>query len=911
MNSLRTERRQRVDVWIARGGQVVAANERSARSVMLAFSEARLAEGLAAWATPAIFSWENWVRSECLAGNSSGLVVLNPLQEQALWARVIGQSRAAEGLRNVERIAAQAQLAYRLLGRFAPDSLRTDARLGWVGDAGVFSEWLSEFDAICGDEGLICSARLHLEMTERLRGEHGVERPSLLLVGFDRLLETQRALLNAWGSWELDLQEMPAETVRFYSAQDDARELAGCVGWLRSKLAEDAGARLMVVTKGLDGHRGAIERELMEAGLAGDFEFSLGVSLARVGLVRSALLLMRWLHAALTEGELDWLISSGHSAASADEEVALAEAMRKLRRKGLERTEWTLEAFLGPGSLAAEAVDLEGDWSAHVAPPREWAGRMRDARELLAKAPMRRSPMEWAELTGDLLAAVGWPGHRALGSTAYQARKGWENLLESCASLGFDGAEMDWQGFAAAVSEAALGTIFAAESTNPAILIIEPMESAGQIADGIWFLGANETDWPGRGSLHPLLPVALQRDAGMPHATPQADWELADAATNRLLQSAVEVVFSYSRMATEGEARPSRLVVKRVGGPVPLPEELGAAERGEPLAEKFEDFSRIPFQLTTIEGGSATLTSQSLCPFQAFATARLGADRWEPAEAGLNAKQRGQLLHAVLHQVWSGEQRGGISTLEDLLGLADLENFVSKSVERVLANKVPVAWRETLPARFLMLEAERLTQLVTTWLAYESERFPFRVAETEAKAEVTVANLKMRLRLDRVDVVPDKTALVIDYKTGNVGPNAWADDRPDDIQLPLYATFAALERGQEQTDERVQGLLFARIKPGKSMKFYGRVRDAAQLRGDLGKTDGLVRNPLTDQQLEDWRGVIERLGEDFLHGRADVDPKDGLKTCERCHLQAVCRIYENQLLAALEEEGEETEGDDD
>ena len=48
-------------------------------------------------------------------------------------------------------------------------------------------------------------------------------------------------------------------------------------------------------------------------------------------------LLLRWMDGALEEHELDWLLSSGHSALSADETSALQAYMRTLRRRGLQR----------------------------------------------------------------------------------------------------------------------------------------------------------------------------------------------------------------------------------------------------------------------------------------------------------------------------------------------------------------------------------------------------------------------------------------------------------------------------------------------------------------------------------------------------------------------------------------------
>jgi probable DNA repair protein len=433
------------------------------------------------------------------------------------------------------------------------------------------------------------------------------------------------------------------------------------------------------------------------------------------------------------------------------------------------------------------------------------------------------------------------------------------------------------------------------------------------MADAIWFLGADEERWPGRGQPHPLLPIALQRESGMPHASPAADWEIAQLVTKRLLASADEVVFSYSRQAAEWEARPSRLVKEMLGPP-----ERGDArteEIREPLTEIFEDRSLIPFPLTVLKGGARALTTQSLCPFQAFATARLAAGKWEPAELGLTPKQRGQLLHDVLHKVWAGSAKGGVASLEELRAVVDLPEFVTPIIRAVMRESFAsgsLAQRSRFgtrhfPARYLELEADRLVSLVSEWLQYERTRQPFTVAETEVKKEISVAGIGMQVQLDRVDVLnadsqPRGTQLIVDYKSGDVSSSSWNGDRPDDVQLPLYATFAV--------EQAPGGLVFGVVRPGKC-KFDGRVRDArATLLAALTGGSGLVKNPLDDKQLMEWRQRIEQLGEAFVAGRADVDPKVPGKTCERCHLQAVCRIYENQPLAAALSGDEDDAGDE-
>jgi len=907
-------RAERVDKWLAAGGTVVAATERAARSVISAFHAARRAEGRTAWETPAISSWESWVHDRWVERNRAGLVLLNPLQEQEFWSRVIRESSIGSDLLHAGELASAAQQAYRLLANYSPNALTTAARLGWSGDAVAFSKWLAEFEARCRREGLISASRIGLQLADSLRLEPGQIEPErlllgdresgrspLLLIGFDRIQETQERILKAWGPWQRDVAGEASGSKHFIAAPDAAAELESCVAWLRGRVATDPEARLIVITTGLQKRRGKLERALLEApkteGPALDFEFSLGVPLGQVGVARGAILVLRWLSESLAEPEVDWLLTSGFCAASADEELALAAAMRAVRRRGQERPEWALEDFVSSNRP-------------EPAPPLRWAARMTAAREMLARAPKRQSPLDWVLLATKLLDAGGWPGYRPLGSVAFQARQRWQAVLENCGSLGFDGSQMQWAEFLATVSAAVSATIFAAESRDAAIQITEPLESAGQLADGIWFLGVHEENWPGRGQPHPLLPIGLQRDAGMPHASPLADWKLAQEATTRLLASADEVIFSYPRHSDEAEARPSRLAAQYLGAASDVPAELTATQapaRKVPLTEVFEDASRIHFPHLVMGGGAGTLTRQSLCPFQAFATARLGAEDWQPAEAGLNAKQRGQLLHAVLHRVWGGRKSGGLSSLDELNGVADLQEFVWRIVASVMAESFDSSrgsLPDRFPARLLELEEQRLTELVSEWLAYERTRLQFKVARTEERSSVSIAGLKVQLRLDRIDELADGSLLVIDYKTGNVGPGAWAGGRPDDVQLPLYSTIA-----MDAESRPLEGLVFARVRPGE-MKFSGRVRNAtASLQAGLSARNGLVKEPLTEQQLTDWRGIIERLGEAFVAGNAEVDPKDGAKTCERCHLHGVCRVYENQPLAFVID-GDDAEDDE-
>jgi ATP-dependent helicase/nuclease subunit B len=876
-----------IDAWLRQGGLVVTSSERAARALSSTFNRTRQSEGLTAWPAPKIQDWNRFVRTEWSARALDGRLLLSSTQEQALWADIAAADgrlvALLEGPRY--RLAGMAIEAHELLCIHAPKYLRTSARAGWQNDAAAFSRWLTAFDETCRSGKLLSAARLPIELLAQLQNPPSdasqTNRPPILLAGFDRIVPIQRALFDAWGVWrEVALVE-PASQIQFHEAPDDQVELAACALWTSRLLAANPSANILVITQNATKGRGQIERAFLSHTCSANsphFEFSLGIPLSQVTLARAALQLLRWLSGSLTEHELDWLFSTGHAARSPQESSALQAYMRTLRRRGLEQPGWSLKAFLHPLDRQSKDHPIAKDWEARITKAQRHLNE-------LGRRP--QSPLDWAELIPQLLDDAAWPGDHPLSSAEFQAARRWQQALETAGSLGFDGRRMEWKDFLSALARTLEETLFSPESRDAPIQIAGPAESAGLLADAVWFLSATEDAWPAGGATHPLLPLEVQRETFMPHATPQLDWDLAQARTTRLLASAREVHFSYARQIEGTESRPSRLIAQLAVPPLTLPRELTPSASPEAKTISVEDWSRVPLLPGEVPGGASVFTFQSQCPFKAFATTRLGAQRWEPAQAGLTSQQRGKLLHNVLHAVWAGPPRG-IRTHADLVNFADRQSWVADLVQRVFRQELLSSFLERMPLRYRELEQQRLTRLVTQWLDFEAARIPFEVLETEATRKETVAGLTLKLRLDRLDRLNDGSVLVIDYKTGDVTAKSWELPRPDDVQLPLYAGFAL------DPDQDLGGLVFARLRPG-DLGFAGCVGDpSATLLNGLKSTSSLIKNALTAERLLDWRDFIEQLAKDFLAGRSEVDPRDPPKTCERCRLQTLCRIQENE-----------------
>jgi ATP-dependent helicase/nuclease subunit B len=872
-----------IDAWLRGGGIVVTSSDRATRALLHRFHIRRRDEGQHAWPAPRVITWPTFIQEAWLAFSSHDRMVLNAAQEEFLWESIIaGEKRLAtvlEGPRH--RLARLVMEAHGLVCGYAPRYLHAKARTGWSFDPGTFSDWLTLFDAECEASQLLSASRVALELIPLLEASRSARAP-VLAVGFDKLQPVQQALLDAWGTWRHTDPSPLATSVHYGSTTDPRQELESCAAWCMQLLAKRPSARILVLTQAAAERRGEIERAFLRNTPAGSvpmFEFSLGVSLHDVPLIRRFLLSLRWLLEAVEESALDWLFSAHFAGSNAEQSAALQAHMRAIRHDGHEQPAWTLEAFL-----------RERNGSTTL--PKSWMERMTGARDhLLASIRRDRMQLDWAALVPELLEKI-FPGEtRTLSSADFQVMQRWEQVLNTSASLGFNGQRTSWQHYLERLEILTQETLFAPESTDAPIQIMGVAEAAGLTADAIWFLGADEDAWPPRGAAHPLLPLQVQREAEMPHASPQLDLKMAHLMTQRLMTSAPLVRFSYARDNGSVEARPSRVLMQFAGSPEPLHEVTDSDV--PPRTIVVQDLAVLPCPDHAASGGAGLLTAQSQCPFQAFATSRLGAEPWRPAEPCLTAAQRGQILHALLRAVWSGPPEG-LHSLDDLLSLSNPKEFVSGHVRRILASKLSSSMRERMSAQYLKLEDERLTQLVMEWLAFEATRHPFQVELAESPAVVTIAGLVLKLRLDRIDRLQDGSVLVIDYKTGDNKIKDWRLPRPADVQLPLYAGFAI------PAEEVLGGLVYAKVRSGQAA-FEGHLVDAkGQLLESLHSNHSLVKNGLTPEQIHQWRDAIEQLALDYLQGKSTVDPRDYPKTCDSCRLQAVCRIQEHTGLPAAE-----------
>ena len=282
--------------------------------------------------------------------------------------------------------------------------------------------------------------------------------------------------------------------------------------------------------------------------------------------------------------------------------------------------------------------------------------------------------------------------------------------------------------------------------------------------------------------------------------------------------------------------------------------------------------------LGEISGGSGLLEDQSQCPFRAFAKRRLEVQPLSAFSLALSAADRGSLLHDALYSLW-----GRIEDHTTLISLTDdREADLLEDAVRDAIAAFPVSRRRLLGPRYWELEAQRLNQLLREWLSVERARADFVVSQRESDIALALGPLQLRLRVDRIDQLPDGSRVIIDYKSGVSKVGDWLGDRPAKPQLLLYAIGAPGDAA---------ALAFAQVRPRDS-KFVGlgRVEAAPGIATDIGKA---VRDRMQADDWDSlntrWRENLERLAAEFVAGRAAVDPL-ATASCTWCGLQPLCRV---------------------
>ncbi|HEX9472580.1 MAG TPA: hypothetical protein VF931_00220, partial [Steroidobacteraceae bacterium] len=546
---------------LERGGTVVVPSRQREVAVRLAHTRQRLASGSRAWSTPDVCSWPAWLErcaEQARRGVLRGRRRLGWGEEWLLWREAAEE--ACEGL-GVMHPAGLADGLHRA-------SMLQDAwNLRWAGTPAAEYSVLQRARAAVARH---CRGRQAYAagdwpaVLEEAQATQGL----LLFAGFAPLGTALEARLRALGGAFAEDGAPPAPVanahqLRSGASRDDELRLAA--QWCRERLEQDSRARLLVVIPEL-GERRAAAIQAFEHALhggavgLGDALFALegGQALSSYPLIRAALGLLALASAPVPFSQAAALLRSPYLSCGTPAQRAALELL--LRERNVHTADFAQLRELARGETRGPAAGLGAVLEA-IAPA------------MSLPRGTRAGAGWWARRYVEMLDAMGWAGTAPLGSVELQQRERFRELLGELDRLGAGGSQLGPEQAHELLSALATRTAFEAESADVPVTLTASLHDPLVDYDGIWVAGLGAERWPLPPQPEPFLPILMQRERGLPAASPQGQLLAAQRAMSAWANCTGQLVYSWPEFDGEVPLEPSLLLA-----PAPLPRP-GNAER--------------------------------------------------------------------------------------------------------------------------------------------------------------------------------------------------------------------------------------------------------------------------------------------------------------------------------------------
>lgn len=848
---------------------VITANQRLARQVRSHYEQS---QQTCTYESLDVLPLTQWLERSWRSLNPTELL-LTTAQQSRCWQQVIeADDKYQQWLlpTNTAKLAEQAW-TYTELWQIPISELENSH----YAESQLLANWIQQFNKLCQQHHWLGNCQL---ATACLQHIDQLPKAPLLLVGFDDLPPAISNLfrqLQERQPVEFLQTEAQATQVFQHIAGDPKQELEQMAAWAKAELDANPNAHIGCIVPNLAENRDRVWQVFMQTfaptywqpgqtpshfrthGLP--FNLSAGESFSQVGIIKTALMTLQ-----LTLQQ-EWPIDSLYQLSQQpyihchpQDPLLAASLDDRLREKGNPLCDKT--------SLAAEQEPLQ---SFHQ--------RSQLLTRLLHLFQYRSGEHhyeEWIQQICQLLQQLGWPGNRSLSSTETQALERWRQTLQTLTTLTPIDGKVTWAGAIQQLQSLCGQSVFQPRTDYTPIQVLGTLEAAGSEFDKVWLMGLTDTVWPPKPSPNPLLPFSLQQHYKLPHANSERELTYCRQVQARILQSAPQIIISYANKDGDRQQMPSPLM------PAQLPtypwQQNNTPTRRTTLDAFVDQDGPVLQAEEKVRGGSSLLQQQANCPFQAFAHWRLGARGLASTYYGLDAAERGTLLHKALEAFWRQ-----VGSQQQLLSMT------AEALDSTIADSVDVAlnkhWQARTASLYQQIERERLTERLHQWLEQEAKRPSFTVTAFEQAITYQHKGMALRLSIDRIDELDQNQKLIIDYKTGSSSVAGWFDTRLTAPQLPIYSLSM----------QDCHGISYALIK-ANTYQYKGLCEQNLGIKGidSVPKSRYSNDNDTWQSLRVTWQQQIEHLCNEFQHGLASVTPANA-QSCLFCDLATFCRIQQH------------------
>src|SRR5512142_31324 len=492
---------------------VLTPNARLVQALQSEIDRRQVAAGRRAWEAPDILPFARFVErchEDALFADGGGELpaLVSPAESQLLWEEAIHAGAWRDRVLSVPATAALARDAWDLAHAWRIEGA-IEAAHGNE-DAEAFAAWSAHYRRRTRRENLVDAARLPALVADGFA--RGTARPpgTIVLYGFDLVTPQQEDFLAACARAGVRVERCAgprvASQVRRLAFDSPRSELEHAARWARARLERAApgeAPRIAVVVPELGARRAEVARifarvldpsDAAAEGGAQRFNISLGTPLASYALVDAALDVLE-----LCGAPLDAALRRFAPAAL---------SLNRLR------------------ALVPEAIGRRG-----AACPSALA--ILDGLAAACRDDARAPAAEWARRFTTLLA-----------SAEYQSLAKWRETLAEFAALGAVAPPWSAMEARSRLRRLCADTTFQPASGEAPVQVLGILESAGLAFDHLWVSGLTEDAWPLAVRPHPFSAPALQRQAGIPQASPERSLAIDAALTDAWRTAAPEVIFT-------------------------------------------------------------------------------------------------------------------------------------------------------------------------------------------------------------------------------------------------------------------------------------------------------------------------------------------------------------------------------
>lgn len=407
---------------------------------------------------------------------------------------------------------------------------------------------------------------------------------------------------------------------------------------------------------------------------------------------------------------------------------------------------------------------------------------------------------------------------------------------------------------------------------HPRLAIWGPLEARLQRADLMILGGLNEGTWPAETDPGPWLSRPMRVDFGLPPVERRIGLMAHDFVQ---AFSAPEVVLTRATRVEGTPTVPSRWLLRldalldayglndlKVGDEKwvrwaqeldrpPQVRSCAPPEPRPPLAARPQRLS-----VTRVETWMRD-------PYDLYAEQILRLRALDPLDQNPGAAEHGTLIHAVL------------------------EAFAKEVTERGLPDGIAARLKTIGAAKFDELQVRPgmrafwwpRFERIASWLAIEerARRADGRKILAERNGEMTVegsrASLTLTAKADRIEVLPNRSLAIIDYKTGTT-PTPKQVALGFSPQLPLEAAIAAHGGFPDVPSGSTRELAYWRLTGGATP-------------GEMRTIDKPTPDTLAEQALDGLRGLIDAFADDAVPYRARPRPNWAPRYTDYDHLARV------------------------